>query len=80
VSNLVTPAGGGEAQETAVALAFDPNANSEPVDAVELVAQLTACASVRNLGVGSWLLVNDAIRAKTERHGLKVFSRSTPAA
>jgi hypothetical protein len=41
----------------------------------ELIASLAA--SLRSvLPIGSWIFVNDAIRDKTERHGIRVFSRT----
>ena len=75
VRSLVTPAEGDAYEVTAVALTVDRAIDPTSRASVELVADLSRATNPA-LNVHSWIFVNDGIRAKTEGHGLKVYSRS----
>jgi hypothetical protein len=78
VRQLVTPEGGQAHEEAALAIAFDTESEPEPRELAPFIARLSQQRSVRELGVHRWIHVNDAIRAKVERHGLRVYTQSTP--
>jgi hypothetical protein len=72
----VTPDRGDPHEETAVAMVVEGVTEPPSHATVELVAELLdALRPV--LDVGSCIFVNNAIRPKTERHGVKVFQRSS---
>lgn len=74
VRSRITPAEGDAYEETAIALTVDSAADPTSPAAVKLVAELSR-ASIPALNVHSWIFVNDGIRAQTERHGVKIYSR-----
>jgi hypothetical protein len=78
VHQLVTPEGGEQHEQTCVALALDAGDDPPPEQVAEYIARLTTQPSVRALGVRSWILVNAAIRPRTEEYGLKIYSRPAP--
>lgn len=73
----VTPSNEEPREETAIAVAIDHAADPASRAGAELIAALTV--SLRAvIDVGSWIFVNDGIREKTDRQGLKVFPPRTP--
>jgi hypothetical protein len=75
VRQLITPAEGDAHEVTAVALTVDSATDAPSRASIELVAELSR-ATNQALNVHNWIFVNDNIRAKTEQHGLKIYSRS----
>jgi hypothetical protein len=75
VRNLITPAGEDAHVVTAIALSVDSATDPPSPASANLVAELSDAVNPA-LNVRNWIFVNDGIRAKTEQHGLKVYSRS----
>ena len=75
VRQLITPAEGDAHEVTAVALTVDSATDAPSPASVELVAELSRATNPA-LNVHNWIFVNDDIRVKTERHGLKIYARS----
>lgn len=75
VRQLQTPEGGESREQLSLALRFAGD-EPEPATTVEWIAQLSGQPAVRELGVRSWVFVNDGIREKTERSGVKVYERA----
>jgi hypothetical protein len=72
----VTPDEGDPYEQTAVAIATEPSIEPTALTTVTLIADVsTACRDA--LGAHSWIFVNEGIRAKTEKHGLKIYERTT---
>jgi len=48
------------------------------LEAAEILADLVQRPGLEWIGIHSSIIVNDGIRAKTERQGLKIYERPTP--
>lgn len=76
VRRLVTPTGQDPREQLSIALYFENGA--EPQEAVgEILASLMQRQPLEPLGIRSAIIVNDGIRAKTERQGLGIYARSS---
>jgi len=76
VRQLVTPIGQDPREQLSIALYFENGA--EPREGVgEILASLMQRPPPEPLGIRSAIIVNDGIRAKTERQGLRIYARSS---
>jgi hypothetical protein len=75
VATRVTPDGQEPHEEMACAVTVTDAVEPTSLAGAELIASLAS--SLRGVfPIGSWIFVNDGIREKTERHGLRIFSRT----